>query len=184
MAWRIDNSHSQVQFTVRHMMISNVRGRFTAFTGTVDFNEAEPKKSTVEVNIEAGSIDTRDANRDNHLRSPDFFDAERFPYLTFRSTKIEKVDEQTGRITGDLTIRGITHPVTLEVEYAGQSKMWGSTSAGFSASTKISRREWGLTWNQNLESGGILVGDQIKIDIELEIVKVAEAEAEAVAVAA
>jgi polyisoprenoid-binding protein YceI len=184
MAWRIDNSHSQVQFVVRHMMISNVRGRFETFGGTVDFNEAEPEKSSVDVQIEAASLNTRDANRDNHLRSPDFFDVEKYPYITFRSTRIEKLDDNTGRIAGDLTIRGVTHPVTLDVEYAGQSKMWGNTSAGFSATTRISRKEWGLTWNQTLESGGMLVGDQVKIEVELEIVKVPETESAKETVAA
>jgi len=182
MAWTIDNAHSEINFTVRHMMISNVRGRFENFTGTVDFNEAEPLKSSVDVQIDANSINTRESNRDNHLRSADFFETEKYPYLTFKSQRVEQIDANRGRIYGDLTIRDVTRPVVLDVEYAGMAKSpWGSTSAGFTATTALSRKEWNLTWNKALETGGMLVGDDIKINIELEIVKQAEAEAEAVA---
>jgi polyisoprenoid-binding protein YceI len=174
MSWQIDNAHSQVQFSVRHMMISNARGRFENFSGTVQFDDANPTNSSVEVQIEAASINTREPNRDNHLRSPDFLDVAQFPNITFKSTRLEKVDDQNGRITGDLTIRGVSHPVVLEVEYAGQSKMWGRVSAGFSATAKFNRKDWGLVWNQTLESGGLLVGDQIQVSIELEIVQVPE----------
>ncbi|HWQ04295.1 MAG TPA: YceI family protein [Longilinea sp.] len=172
MNWNIDNAHSTVEFSVRHMMISTVRGRFERFTGTVDFNESDPAASSVDVKIEAASINTNEPQRDNHLRSPDFFDADKYPYLIFKSHKVVKLDDYTGQIFGDLTIRGITHPVFLETEYNGQAKSpWGKISAGFSASTIINRKDWNLVWNQGLETGGVLVGDEIKIRIELEIIK-------------
>lgn len=172
MSWNIDNAHTLIEFSVRHMMISNVRGRFERFAGSVDFNEAHPEASSVEVRIEAASINTNEPQRDNHLRSADFFEAEKYPYLTFKSTKIEKLDDATGRIYGDLTIRNITHPVVLEAEYNGQAlSPWGKRSAGFTANTKINRKDWNLIWNQALETGGVLVGDEIKIHIELEVVQ-------------
>ncbi len=171
MSWKIDPAHSQITFSVRHMMISNVHGRFENFDGTVDFVEADPVKSSVEVKIDAASINTRELKRDNHLRSPDFLDAEKYPYITFTSRRIEKVDDAHGRIYGDLTIRDVSRTVVLDVEYAGQSAMWGKTSAGFDASTKFNRKGWGLNWNKALESGGWLVGDDINVNIELELVK-------------
>src|SRR5687768_1880599 len=134
MSWQIDPAHSAVEFAVKHMMIATVRGQFERFTGTVELDEAEPSRSTVEVQIEAESIDTRNEQRDAHLRSPDFFNAGEYPYLTFRSKRVEQLDAGYGRITGDLTIRDVTREVVLEVEYAGQAKSpWGSVSAGFSA---------------------------------------------------
>jgi polyisoprenoid-binding protein YceI len=182
MAWVIDPSHSQVQFTVRHMMISNVRGRFEEFEGTIEFNEEDPTKSTLDVRIKADSINTRDEKRDAHLRSPDFLNAEQYPYITFRGTRFDVIDRTHGRITGDLTVRDVTRPVTLDVEYNGMAKApWGSVSAGFSAETKINRKDWGLVWNVALETGGMLVGDEIKVNVEVEIVKVVEEAAEAVA---
>jgi len=135
-----------------------VQGRFEKFSGEVEFNEADPASSSVNVQIDTSSINTREPQRDGHLKSPDFFDAGNFPVATFKSTRIEKVDDQNAKIHGDLTIRGVTHPVVLNTEYSGQSKMWGKTSAGFSASTRINRKDWGLNWNQVMESGGILVG--------------------------
>lgn len=176
MSWKIDTAHSEVNFTVRHMMIANVRGRFENFSGSIEFDEYDPANTRVDVQIEAASISTRDAQRDAHLRSPDFLDAEKYPYLTFKSRSVEVIDGQHARLTGDLTIRDVTRQVTLDVEYAGTSRSpWGSTNAGFTASTKISRKDWGLTWNVALETGGWLVGDEIKIDLELEIVQQAEA---------
>lgn len=177
MSWKIDSSHSQITFSVRHMMIANVHGRFETFAGTVDFNEQHPEHSSVSVEIDVLSINTREPQRDEHLRSPDFLNAAEFPRLTFQSTRVEKLDENHGRIYGDLTIRGISRPVTLDVEYAGTAKSpWGTTSAGFSASTRLNRKDWGLTWNVALETGGILVGDTINVNIELEIVKQPETE--------
>ncbi len=178
MTWTIDTAHSEINFTVRHMMISNVRGQFERFTGTVDFVEENPAQSSVDVQIEAASINTREEKRDAHLRSNDFLAADQYPYLTFKSKRVEVVDETRGKIYGDLTIRGVTKPVVLDVEYSGMAKSpWGTMSAGFSATTKISRKEWGLEWNAALETGGVLVGDEIKINIELEIVQQPEAEA-------
>ena len=182
MSWQIDPAHSEINFTVRHMMISNVRGRFEQFNGTVDFNEDDPTLSTVDVQINAASINTKVDQRDDHLRSPDFLDAEHYPVLTFKSKRVEKTGSHSGRAIGDLTIRNVSHEVTLDIDYAGQAKSpWGSTSAGFSATTTINRKDWGLTWNQALETGGVLVGDQIKIAIEVEVVKQVAAEAEAAA---
>lgn len=182
MAWQIDSAHSHIQFTVRHMMISKVRGSFEDFNGTVEFDEDNPTNTTVEVEIDAASINTREADRDNHLRSPDFLNADEYPTLAFKSTRVEKTGDNTGKLVGDLTIRDVTKEVVLDVEYAGQAKSpWGATSAGFSASTQINRKDWGLTWNQALETGGVLVGDQVKIDIELEIVKQEQPEAAAAA---
>lgn len=172
MTWIIDASHSTVTFSVRHMMISKVRGRFSRFDGTVNFDEQNPANSSVHVTIDATSIDTRDERRDGHLMSPDFLDVANYPAITFISKRVEAIDDSHGRIIGDLTIRGVTREVALEVEYNGQSKSpWGTLSAGFSASTKINRKDWGLTWNVALETGGVLVGDEVTIEIEIEIVK-------------
>jgi polyisoprenoid-binding protein YceI len=170
--WVIDASHSHVQFTARHMMISKVRGRFQTFTGTVQFDEQNPAASSVNVSIDAASIDTRDEKRDGHLTSPDFLDVANYPALTFVSKRIEAVDDTHGKIYGDLTIRGVTREVVLDTEYNGQALApWGTTSAGFTASTKINRKDFGLNWNVALETGGVLVGEEVTIDIELEIVK-------------
>jgi polyisoprenoid-binding protein YceI len=172
MAWKIDPSHTRAVFSVRHMMISNVHGQFDNVAGTVDFDEARPTQSSVDVQIEAASIDTRDERRDGHLKSADFLDAEHYPYLTFKSKRSEVIDDTHGRLYGDLTIRGVTREVVLAVEYNGQAKgPYGQVSAGFTASTKINRKDWGLTWNMGLETGGVLVGDTVNISIELEIVK-------------
>jgi polyisoprenoid-binding protein YceI len=160
-------------------MISTVRGRFERFTGTVEGDEQNPTAATVDVQIEAASIDTRDERRDAHLRSPDFFNAEQYPYLVFKSKRIARLDANHAQLVGDLTIRDVTREVALDVEYAGQAKSpWGTISAGFSAQTKISRKDWGLTWNVGLETGGVLVGDEITINIELELVKQVEQEAQ------
>jgi polyisoprenoid-binding protein YceI len=180
MSWQIDPNHSHIQFSVRHMMISTVRGRFERFTGTIEGDEQDPTRSHVEVQIEAASVDTRSPQRDADLRSANFLDADAYPYLTFTSTRIEQIDGSHGRIIGDLTIRGVTREVVLDVEYAGQAKSpWGTTSAGFSATTKINRKDWGLAWNVALETGGVMVGDEVKIDIELELVKQADQAQEA-----
>jgi polyisoprenoid-binding protein YceI len=177
MAWTIDTSHTRANFTVRHMMIANVHGQFDQVSGEVDFNEADPARSTVDVQIAAASINTREEKRDAHLKSPDFLDAEKYPYLTFRSKRVQKTGENTGRIVGDLTIRDVSKEVVLDVEYNGQAKSpWGTVSAGFTATTKINRKDWGLNWNMALETGGWLVGDVVAINLEVEIVKQPEAE--------
>lgn len=178
MSWKIDSAHSEINFTVRHMMISNVRGRFENFTGIVNFDEANPAHSTVDVEIEAASINTREGQRDAHLKSADFLDAVNFPTLTFKSKNIQVVDSNHGKIIGDLTIRGVSHEVILDTEFNGKIKNpYGKNSAGFSATTTINRKDWGLTWNVGLETGGILVGEDLKISIELEIIEEAIPEA-------
>jgi len=184
MAWQIDSSHSSIQFSVRHMMISRVKGTFEHFSGTVALDEATPNNTVVNVSIDAASINTRDAQRDGHLKSPDFLDAANFPALTFVSTKVEQTNAKNAKLHGNLTIRDITRPVVLDVEYVGQAKSpWGTVSAGFSASAKINRKDWNLTWNQALETGGVLVGEEISIDIDLELVKQPEADAAVLAFA-
>lgn len=177
MSWKIDSAHSQVTFSVRHMMISNVYGRFEKFEGDVDFNEADPARSTVDVKIDASTISTRDPQRDGHLKSPDFLTVEKYPYITFKSTRVEMINPDHGRVTGDLTIRDITRPVMLDVEYSGTARSpYGTVSAGFSASTKINRKDWDLTWNVALETGGLLVGDEIKVNIDVELIRQPELE--------
>lgn len=176
MSWQIDQAHSEIQFSARHMMISKVRGSFESFEGSVDFDPENLTSGSVEIEIDAASINTRNEDRDNHLRSPDFLNAADYPKLIFKSTQVEQIDANSGKLHGDLTIRGVTKPVVLKVEYAGVAQSpWGTTSAGFSASASIDRKEWGLTWNQALETGGVLVGDKVNIEIELELVKQEEA---------
>ena len=182
MSWQVDYAHSSIAFSVRHMMISKVRGHFEKFEADVQFDEEQPANSAVQVNIAAASIDTRNEQRDNHLRSADFLDAEQYPSITFRSTQVEVLDEHHARLTGDLTVRQETHPVTLDVEYMGKARSpWGTTSYGFSASGRVLRKNWNLTWNQALETGGVLVGDEIDIEVELELVKQAEPQEESAA---
>lgn len=172
MAWAIDNGHSAIHFSARHMMLSTVRGRFNNFSGTVDFNEADPTQSSVDLAIDVASIETRDDKRDGHLKSADFFEVEKFPTMSFKSTSVEKIGENHGKLHGNLTIKDVTKPVALDVEYHGLAKApWGTTSAGFSAKTTIDRKDWGLTWNVALETGGILVGDKVNIEIDVEVVK-------------
>ncbi len=183
--WIIDDSHSLIQFTVRHMMISKVRGRFDRFSGTIMADEQNPANSSVNVQIDAASINTRDAKRDAHLTSPDFLDVANYPTITFVSKRIEVLDETHGRMVGDLTIRGVTREVTLDIEYNGQARSpWGTVSAGFHASTTINRKDWGLTWNVPLETGGLLVGEEVEIDIEVELIRQETPQAETVEAAA
>ena len=180
MSFKIDHSHSQIQFTVRHMMISKVRGTFEAYDGTFQMDEQNPENSIINVRIEPASINTRDQKRDEHLRSADFFDAEKYPYMIFQSTRVEVIDDDSAKLHGDLTIKNVTKPVVLDVEYNGSARSpWGTTSFGFNASTTINRKDWGLGWNVALETGGVLVGDEVKIDIELELIKETETEAAA-----
>jgi polyisoprenoid-binding protein YceI len=175
MSWQIDPAHSEIQFSVRHMMISKVRGSFEQFSGVVDLDEQHPENTSIDIQIEAGSINTREAQRDGHLKSPDFLDADAYPHLHFKSKRVEVTGDSQARLIGDLKIRDVTKEVALDVEYAGQAKSpWGATSAGFSGRTKINRKDWGLTWNQALETGGVLVGDAVDITIELELVEQAD----------
>jgi polyisoprenoid-binding protein YceI len=172
MNWQIDNAHSHIGFRVRHMMISTVRGEFEEFWGSIDFDEENPEETTVDVTIDAASINTREEDRDNHLRSEDFLWAEEYPEITFKSSRVELVDEDHAVLTGDLTIRGETHEVELDVAYQGMAQSpWGTMSAGFSATTTLNRKEWGLVWNKALETGGFLVGDKLDVEIEVELVK-------------
>ena len=182
MSYTIDFGHSLVSFTARHMMISKVRGEFQSFSGTVNLDEQNPELTTVDITIDTASVSTRDANRDGHLKSADFFNAAEYPTMTFKSAKVVRTGDNTAKLHGDLTIRDVTKPVVLGVEYAGSSKSpWGTTAFGFNASTKINREDWGLTWNVGLETGGVLVGKEIQIDIELELVKQEQPVAAAVA---
>jgi polyisoprenoid-binding protein YceI len=180
--WDLDPAHSQIEFAVRHMMVTTVRGQFRKFTAAVDFDEANPERSTVEAHIDASSIETGMEARDAHLKGADFFDAATYPELVFRSTRIARSGDGY-KIDGDLTIRGETRPVTLQAEIAGVvPNLQGGRRAAFSASTKISRKAWGLTWNVALESGGFLVGDDIKITMDIAVLQ-AEAGATQVRVA-
>ena len=170
-AWEIDSTHTNVGFVVRHLMISNVRGRFTRFSGIAQIGET-PETSSVEVEIDAASIDTGVADRDAHLRSADFFDIERFPTLRYRSTRVERTGEDRFRVDGALTIRDVTRPVTLDVSHEGTiTDPWSNSRAAFTARTEIDREEFGLTWNQVLETGGIAVGKRVKIEVEVEVVQ-------------
>lgn len=169
--WDIDVGHSAIHFWVRHMIISKVHGRFARWTGALQLDPGDLTRSSVEVSIEAASIDTQVADRDTHLRSADFLDVAAHPALTFRSRKVEKAGEGY-RVVGDLTIRGVTREVTLDAEFAGTGKdPWGNERAGFSAKAAIDRREFGLTWNAALETGGVLVSNDIRISIEAQAVK-------------
>lgn len=171
--WQFDPAHSAAHFSVRHLMISNVRGHFSQLSGSVTINPQDPSKSTVEVAIEAASINTREPQRDEHLRSADFFDVAKHPLLTFRSTRIEARGADEFKVTGQLTIHGVTKEVTLDVEGPTPSVKdpWGNIRAGVTASTKINRKDFGLVWNAVTEAGGVVVGDEIKITIEAELIQ-------------
>lgn len=185
MSWQIDSAHSEIQFKVRHMMVSWAKGSFEKFGGTINLDEQNPENTKVDIQIDTNSISTRQADRDAHLRSPDFFDAPNHPYITFKSKSVKQTSANMAKLVGDLTIRGITKEVTLDVTYEGQHKSpFGPfVAAGFNAETTISRKEFGLGWNALVEGGGVLVGDDVHISIELELNKAAEAEAAATATA-
>jgi polyisoprenoid-binding protein YceI len=175
MAWDIDTAHSSIEFTAKHMMVTNVKGRFTRFSGDAHLDETNPANSRVDVTIDLASLTTGTEGRDNHLRSADFFDVENHPTATFNSTKVEKVGEDRLRVTGDLTIRGVTKPVTLDATVEGKVKdMQGKDRYGFTATTSFSRKDFGLEWNVALESGGWLVSDKITIAIDAQVVAPAE----------
>lgn len=168
--WKIDPAHTLVEFSAKHLMITTVKGRITDVEGTIISDEAYPSNSSVEVTLKAASLDTRTEQRDQHLRSADFLDVEKYPEIKFRSTRIQG-DKDGFKMTGDLTIRGETKPITLDASFEGRARdPWGGERIGFSASGKIDRREFGLTWNQALEAGGVVVGNDIKINIEIEAV--------------
>ena len=178
--WKFDPAHTTVSFSARHMMVTTVRGRFDPPTGVLSFDPQNPAASSVEAEIAASTVNTGVEMRDNHLRSADFLEAETYPTLTFKSTKVEVTDENEGKVTGDLTIHGVTRPVTLNVEYLGLvNSPFGDQRAGFTASTKINREDWGLTYNMAIEAGGVLVGKDIKIELDVEAILVPESEGEA-----
>jgi polyisoprenoid-binding protein YceI len=173
--WDIDVGHSAIHFWVRHMLISKVHGRFARWSGAIQLDEADLTRSTVDVRIDAASIDTQVADRDAHLKSADFLDVAKHPEITFRSKRIEKAGEGY-RVVGDLALHGVVREVTLEAEFAGSAKdPWGNQRAGFSAKASLDRRDFGLVWNAALETGGVLVGEKVDIAIELEGVKKAAA---------
>jgi polyisoprenoid-binding protein YceI len=170
--WTIDPAHTEVGFSVKHLMISTVRGRFADVRGTIRLDGDDLTQASVEAEIATASIDTRQEQRDAHLRSPDFFEVEKYPTIAFRSTSVERIKNDRYRITGDLTIRDVTREVVLEGTDEGRGRdPWGGDRLGFSATTTIDRRDFGLTWNQALETGGVLVSNEIKIAIDLEAVK-------------
>ena len=171
--WHIDPAHTNVEFTVRHMMISNVKGQFEKTTGMVTVDGNDPASAKIDATIDASSINTRVEKRDMHLKSPDFLDVAKYPTITFKSTKVEAEGPNKWKVTGDLTLHGVTKPVVLEVESSGPPihDPMGNTRGGASATTKINRSDFGLTWNKVLESGGVMVGDEVAISIDLEAIK-------------
>lgn len=177
-SWSIDSTHSGINFSIRHMVVSKVRGRFAKYSGVLNLDEADLTQSVVEATIDAASIDTGTAQRDDHLRSADFFDVAKYPELRFQSTRLERVAEDRYRVVGQLTIRDTTREVALDVEYGGRAKdPWGNERVGFIAKTSIDRKDFDLGWNQVLEAGGVLVGDRVDIELEVQAVKAAAQQA-------
>jgi polyisoprenoid-binding protein YceI len=171
--WQIDPAHTNVEFSVRHMMISNVKGQFQKTSGTIVTSGTDPASAKIDATIDATSINTRVDKRDAHLKSPAFLDVDKFPTIMFKSTKVEADGPGKWKVTGDLTLHGVTKPVVLDVESTGTpvTDPMGNTRAGASATTKISRKDFGLTWNQPLETGGVMVGDEVAISIDVEAIK-------------
>lgn len=171
MGWNIDNSHSSIGFTVRHMVFAKVHGRFDKWTAKLEMDDANVTASKVTVEIDASSINTNEEKRDGHLKSGDFLDVAKFPHVTFASKRVEKKGDHL-HLIGDLTIHGVTKEVSLETEQTGAGKdPWGNARVAFTAKTSIARKDFGLTWNQALEAGGVLVGDKVEIEIEIQAVK-------------
>jgi polyisoprenoid-binding protein YceI len=177
--WDLDPNHTAIQFKVKHLMVSSVKGDFEKFSGKVEYDPKNVLKSTADITIDAASLNTRIAKRDEHLKSPDFFDVAKYPTITFKSTGVKKGKGGTLQMAGDLTIHGITKPVVLKIE--GPSKIakdpWGNSHVGGSASTKFNRKDFGLTWNKTLETGGVMVGDEIEVTIDLELLSEAPKQA-------
>jgi polyisoprenoid-binding protein YceI len=172
--YTIDPAHSRIGFGVRHAMVTNVRGEFTEYEGKVFLDGSEPANSKVDLVIKVASIDTKQAQRDEHLRTGDFFAAETHPEITFRSTSAQRVDDETYRLHGDLTIKGVSHPVSLDLEYTGAATdVYGANRVGFEGSTTIDRTAWGLTYNAALETGGVLIGEKVKLSLDISAVKAA-----------
>lgn len=172
-AWTIDPAHSSAQFSVRHMMVSTVRGEFTRLSGTVELDEKDVTRSSVEATIDATTIDTRNERRDGHLKSADFFDVANHPTITFKSAKVDKASDGRLKVTGDLTIRGVTRPVVLDVEALSPvvRDPQGNLRSGTSATTRINRKDFGVSWSANLDGGGLVVSDDVNITIDIELVK-------------
>lgn len=169
----IDPTHTSVEFIGRHLMITKVRGRFPEVSGTITVDE-EPERSHVDVELEVAGLETGNPDRDGHLRSPDFFNADQYPTITFRSTKVEAGTSGTWAVTGDLTVRDVTRPVTLQVDFDGaNASPFGDERIAFSAATEVDREDWGLTWNLTLETGGVLVGRKVRIELNVQAVAVA-----------
>jgi polyisoprenoid-binding protein YceI len=174
--WNIDPTHSHVTFTIRHLVISKVRGSFKTYSGKLSLDDADARRSSVTVDIDVASIDTAEPKRDEHLRSADFFDAATFPTITFRSTGVETEGSAIVKVVGDLTIHGVTRPVALKVDDEGRAKdPWGNTRAAFTATTAIDRKDFGLKWNQALEAGGVLVGEKVEISLDVQAILAAAA---------
>lgn len=170
-AYKIDTAHSKIGFSVRHMMFAKVRGAFTKWSGDLTLDANAIANSSVNVTIDSSSIDTGEAQRDGHLKSPDFFDVAKFPQMTFKSKKVEAAGSKRYKVTGDLTVRDVTRPVVLEVEELGAGKdPWGNERIAFNAKTSIERSDYGLKWNQALETGGVLVGEKVEIEIDVEVI--------------
>ncbi|UWZ86003.1 YceI family protein [Occallatibacter riparius] len=171
--WKIDPAHSSAEFKVKHMMISHVKGSFSGLSGTLIEDTVDPTQSSVDASVDISTISTGDAQRDAHLKSADFFHHEQHPTMTFKSTKVEKQGEGEYKVTGDLTLHGVTKPVTFAVEgpSAPGKDPWGNTRIGLSATTKINRKDFGLSWNAALETGGILVGEDVQIALEVQFIK-------------
>ena len=170
--WAIDPTHSEIGFKVKHMMFTNVSGKFNTFTATIENEDNQFETSTIHFEAEINSIDTNNADRDNHLKSADFFDAEKFPKLSFKSSAVKKISENEFEIEGELTVKDVTKTITLATEYSGlMLDPWGNTKAGLSIAGKINRKEFGLTWNAALETGGVLVGEEVKLFVEVQLLK-------------
>lgn len=170
--YQLDPAHTQLAFVARYAMVTKVRGLFTDFEGTVHIDAENPKNSTAELRIKSASIDTRQDQRDAHLRSEDFFDVENHPGIVFTTTRVEHVDDDRYRVTGDLTIKGVSRPVSVEVEYTGSAKdPFGNLRAGFEGRGEINRKDWGLNWNAALETGGFLVGDKLRLELDISAIK-------------
>jgi polyisoprenoid-binding protein YceI len=170
--WILDAAHTNVEFSVKHMMIANVKGSFSGVEGTVVADLADLTTAEIDVTVDVATVDTREAQRDGHLRSADFFDVENHPKMTFKSYRIDRTGENEYKLVGDLTIRGVSKSVAWNLTFEGQGKdPWGNEKAGFTAETKVSRKDFGLVWNAVLETGGVLVGDDVKITIAVEAAK-------------
>lgn len=170
--YTIDPTHSRIGFVARHAMVTKVRGSFNDFEGSGYFDAADPANSRVQLTIKAASIDTRNTDRDNHLKSNDFFDMENYPEITFVSTAVEPIDAETYRVTGDLTIKGVTKPVTVDFEYSGTAvDPFGNTRVGFEGQTTVNRKDWGVNWNAALEAGGVLVSEKVTLEFEVSAIR-------------